>query len=290
MARTARRLALCTRPARSPRNLSHRYQRNVFRDAERIVSGHGRAMGRRFRRFALCGAVAGRNDSRAYIALGIGGASARNGITWAAAIWGIAIAAFGLARSLWLALTFLAAAGAADMVSGIFRMAIWNQTIPASIRGRTAAIEMVIPHRAVPRQRGSGPRRASIRGSNVCRLGRRIMRHRVVGVGDDYAKVHCLRFHRGSPAPGNGRGFARTCEGRRGGIMEAKTQLTAKRESVLTLCRPGQRSSAAVQGRSMCRNTRATHTRKGRPDSIPADFVYSSTRPYTQSGTGMGSN
>jgi MFS family permease len=67
-------------------------------------------------------------------------------ITWAAAIWGIAIAAFGLARSLWLALAFLAAAGAADMVSGIFRMAIWNQTIPASIRGRTAAIEMLSYH------------------------------------------------------------------------------------------------------------------------------------------------
>ena len=32
------------------------------------------------------------------------------------------------------------------MVSGIFRMAIWNQTIPASIRGRTAAIEMVSYH------------------------------------------------------------------------------------------------------------------------------------------------
>ena len=67
-------------------------------------------------------------------------------ITWAAAVWGIAIAAFGLAGSLWLALLFLAAAGAADMVSGIFRMALWNQTIPQSIRGRTAAIEMVSYH------------------------------------------------------------------------------------------------------------------------------------------------
>src|SRR5690349_8209336 len=38
---------------------------------------------------------------------------------------------------------FLAVAGAADMVSGIFRMTLWNQTIPARLRGRTAAIEMV---------------------------------------------------------------------------------------------------------------------------------------------------
>jgi MFS family permease len=67
-------------------------------------------------------------------------------IAWAAALWGVAIAAFGCARSLWLALIFLAAAGAADMVSGIFRMAVWNQTIPSSIRGRTAAIEMVSYH------------------------------------------------------------------------------------------------------------------------------------------------
>ncbi len=67
-------------------------------------------------------------------------------ITWAAALWGIAIAAFGFAQPLWLALLFLAAAGAADMISGIFRMAVWNQTIPSQIRGRTAAIEMVSYH------------------------------------------------------------------------------------------------------------------------------------------------
>ena len=41
-------------------------------------------------------------------------------ITWAAALWGVAIAAFGFAPSLWLALIFLAAARAADMVNGSF--------------------------------------------------------------------------------------------------------------------------------------------------------------------------
>ncbi|MFL6350453.1 MAG: MFS transporter [Bryobacteraceae bacterium] len=64
-------------------------------------------------------------------------------IAWAAALWGIAIIGFGLSRTLWLAMMFLALAGAADMVSGIFRMTLWNQTIPARLRGRTAAIEMV---------------------------------------------------------------------------------------------------------------------------------------------------
>ena len=61
----------------------------------------------------------------------------------AAAAWGLAVAAFGLAGPLWLALALLAAAGAADMVSGVFRMAMWNQTVPDRLRGRLASIELV---------------------------------------------------------------------------------------------------------------------------------------------------
>jgi MFS family permease len=61
----------------------------------------------------------------------------------AAAIWGVAIICFGFAGQLWLALIFLALAGAADMVSGLFRMTIWNQTIPDHLRGRLAGIEML---------------------------------------------------------------------------------------------------------------------------------------------------
>jgi MFS family permease len=64
-------------------------------------------------------------------------------ITLAAAGWGLAIVGFGLARWLWLALVMLAAAGAADMVSGIFRMSMWNRTIPDHLRGRLASIEML---------------------------------------------------------------------------------------------------------------------------------------------------
>ena len=64
-------------------------------------------------------------------------------ITLAAALWGLGIIGFGLAPHLWLALVCLAVAGGADMVSGVFRMTIWNQTIPPHLRGRLAAIEMV---------------------------------------------------------------------------------------------------------------------------------------------------
>jgi MFS family permease len=64
-------------------------------------------------------------------------------ISIAAALWGVAIIGFGLAPWLWLALLGLAAAGAADMVSGIFRMTMWNRTIPDHLRGRLASIEML---------------------------------------------------------------------------------------------------------------------------------------------------
>ncbi len=61
----------------------------------------------------------------------------------AAGGWGLAIAAVGFADTLPVALAALAVAGGADMVSGIFRSAIWNQTIPDRLRGRLAGIEQV---------------------------------------------------------------------------------------------------------------------------------------------------
>jgi MFS family permease len=64
-------------------------------------------------------------------------------VIWAAAGWGAAVVAFGFAPNLALALLALAAAGAADMISGIFRSTIWNQTIPDHLRGRLAGIEQV---------------------------------------------------------------------------------------------------------------------------------------------------
>ena len=61
----------------------------------------------------------------------------------AAVLWGVAILFFGLVDSLVPALLFLAAAGFFDMISGIFRGSIWNQTIPNYLRGRLASIEMM---------------------------------------------------------------------------------------------------------------------------------------------------
>jgi len=64
-------------------------------------------------------------------------------ITWAVVVWGFAIVGFGLARNLVVALVCLCLAGAADCVSGLFRMTMWNQTIPDRLRGRLAAIELI---------------------------------------------------------------------------------------------------------------------------------------------------
>lgn len=61
----------------------------------------------------------------------------------AAAVWALGIVGLGLAPSLLMGLACLAVAGAADMVSGVFRGTIWNETIPNELRGRLAGIEMI---------------------------------------------------------------------------------------------------------------------------------------------------
>jgi MFS family permease len=61
----------------------------------------------------------------------------------AALLWGVGILLFGLSTSLVPALFFLGSAGFFDMLSGVFRGAIWNQTIPNYLRGRLASIEMI---------------------------------------------------------------------------------------------------------------------------------------------------
>lgn len=80
----------------------------------------------------------------------------------AAAAWGLAIALVGLAPGVWLVLVFLAFAGAADMISGIFRGLMWNQTIPDDVRGRMAGIEML--------SYSIGPLLGQVRSSSVASL------------------------------------------------------------------------------------------------------------------------
>ncbi|HEX5495095.1 MAG TPA: MFS transporter [Mycobacteriales bacterium] len=64
-------------------------------------------------------------------------------VAYAAGGWGLCVAAAGLAGNVWLALACLVAAGAADMLSGLFRSTIWNQVVPDELRGRLAGIELL---------------------------------------------------------------------------------------------------------------------------------------------------
>ncbi len=64
-------------------------------------------------------------------------------VVLASTAYGTCIALAGLAPATWLVLVALTAAGAADMVSGLFRGIVWHQTIPDDKRGRLAGIEML---------------------------------------------------------------------------------------------------------------------------------------------------
>ncbi|GHB63290.1 MFS transporter [Streptomyces umbrinus] len=62
----------------------------------------------------------------------------------AAGVWGVALAGFGLAAPLWLALGCLAVAGAADTVSVVTRSALVQLETPDAYRGRVSSVEHVI--------------------------------------------------------------------------------------------------------------------------------------------------
>ena len=64
-------------------------------------------------------------------------------VVLAASAYGAMVMLAGLAPSMATAVLCFALAGAADMVSGVFRSTVWNQTIPDEMRGRLAGIEML---------------------------------------------------------------------------------------------------------------------------------------------------
>lgn len=110
-------------------------------------------------------------------------------VLWAAGLWGAAIVGFGVSRALWPALLFLALAGAADMVSGVFRSTIWNTTIPDHLRGRLAGIELV--------SYSSGPTLGNVEAGAVAQLtGPRVS----VGLGGVLCVVGTLALAAALPA------------------------------------------------------------------------------------------
>ncbi|MEV0388351.1 MFS transporter [Nonomuraea sp. NPDC050643] len=85
------------------------------------------------------------------------------GVIVAATLWGAAMALTALAPNVWLVFVCIALAGAADMISGIFRMTMWNQTIPPELRGRLAGIELL--------SYASGPMLGNTRASLMANFG-----------------------------------------------------------------------------------------------------------------------
>jgi MFS family permease len=78
----------------------------------------------------------------------------------AVAIWGVAITLFGLSTfSLALALVFLAVAGAADVLSAVFRSTIVQLAAPDELRGRVSSIHILVVT--------SGPRLGDIEAAAV---------------------------------------------------------------------------------------------------------------------------
>jgi len=66
-------------------------------------------------------------------------------VIWSVILWGAGIAAFGLVGDhLWLGLFFLAFAGAADVISAVFRSTILQLSVPDPLRGRLSGIHILV--------------------------------------------------------------------------------------------------------------------------------------------------
>lgn len=65
-------------------------------------------------------------------------------VIWAVLAWGGAIAAFGIARQLWLALLLLVVAGWADVISAVFRNTLIQLEVPDHLRGRLSALQTAV--------------------------------------------------------------------------------------------------------------------------------------------------
>jgi MFS family permease len=101
--------------------------------------GDPSAVGWLYAGIALGGVVAG-------VTSGWIGRVHRQGVALVGAIvvWGLAVAASGLADSLWVAVLLLAVAGAADLVSAVYRQTILQTYAPDEMRGRMQGVFIVV--------------------------------------------------------------------------------------------------------------------------------------------------
>jgi MFS family permease len=83
-------------------------------------------------------------------------------LTWAVVMWGLAVAAAGLAHQLWLAVLLLAVAGAADLISAVYRQTILQTYAPDQMRGRMLGVFIVVV--------AGGPRLGDLRAGATASL------------------------------------------------------------------------------------------------------------------------
>ena len=129
------------------RGVPGRPERHRVRAADRAVPGHQRGPVRR--QPAHPRPVHGRDRAGGLVSAALSGplrhlARPGRAMLITVTIWGAAFAGFALARSLWLTLTLLAAAGAADTFTVVFRGAILQEVTPEPLRGRVMASDFVV--------------------------------------------------------------------------------------------------------------------------------------------------
>jgi MFS family permease len=88
----------------------------------------------------------------------------KQGVALVAAIviWGLAVAASGLANKLWLVVALLAVGGAADLVSAVYRQTILQTYAPDEMRGRMQGVFIVVV--------AGGPRLGDVRAGTAAAL------------------------------------------------------------------------------------------------------------------------
>ncbi|MBC7462241.1 MAG: MFS transporter [Thermoleophilia bacterium] len=105
----------------------------------------------------------------------------------AVAAWGLCITLFAVSPFFWMALVFLAIAGAADMVSAVFRQTILLTIVPDELRGRMSAVHIMVVTGGPPvgdmlsGGAGSliGVRQSSLGGGIACIAGIAVLAKRV---------------------------------------------------------------------------------------------------------------
>jgi len=109
--------------------------RALFPEVAQARFGGDAAIGWLYSAIALGAVVAG-------LTSGWIGRVRRQGIALVGSVvlWGLAVAAAGLARQLWLAVALLGLGGAADLVSAVYRQTILQTYAPDELRGRMSGV------------------------------------------------------------------------------------------------------------------------------------------------------